>query len=170
MSNKLPPVGVGTTHAGNNLRFMALTADAYANVYSGCTKVAVGSVIFSGSKIVSLGANRTVPGLCKTRGCLRVEKYGNNDKTHRNPEDCRAVHSEVDALIKANLMPGMVYDMLVTRYPCEACARAIALTHQIRTVYYTRNQHPSEETVRIFKSCGVNVVHLEGFEYPDATN
>ena len=63
-------------------------ASSYAVIKSGCSKVQVGCVIVnSRGVIVSLGANKAIPNLCCTKGCLRKELYGNNDKTHRNPED-----------------------------------------------------------------------------------
>ena len=74
-------------------------AQLFAKKNSGCRKVAVGSVIVKDGQMISFGANRAIPNLCKTpRGCLRIEKYGEDSKSHRNPEDCRAIHSEIDAL------------------------------------------------------------------------
>lgn len=73
----------------------------YAERMSGCKKVAVGSIIKSSGGIISMGANRVIPDLCIGRGCLRVEKYGDDSKSHRNPEDCRAIHSEIDAITSA---------------------------------------------------------------------
>jgi dCMP deaminase len=138
-----------------NLMYLKL-AGAYAKEMSGCTKVSVGSCIVKNGAVVSLGANRTMPDLCKTRGCLRIELYGNNSKAHRNPEDCRAIHSEVDAIGNAaragvNLDGATIY---VTRYPCEACARLI-ITSGIKRVVYGRNQKVSTMTLQMFESAGV---------------
>lgn len=143
-------------------------ADYYANLISGCTKVSVGTVIVKNKKIISIGANRAVPDLCKHRGCLRVEKYGDNDKTHRAPSDCRAIHSELDAICKCNedLTGATIY---ITRYPCESCARAICAA-LINKVVYGRSQKISEETQAIFESEGVEVVWLKDWDAPDATN
>lgn len=143
-------------------------ADHYAKTASGCTKVQVGSVIVKNGNIVSFGANRTFPDLCKARGCLRVEKYGNNDKTHRGPSDCRALHSEVDAICNAPVyLTGAT--IFVTRYPCEACARAIA-SAGIKEVVYGRNQKISEETEAIFERYGIDVVWVKEWDAPDAYN
>lgn len=138
-----------------NMIYLKL-AGQYAKEASGCTKVSVGSCIVKGDTVVSLGANRTMPNLCKTRGCLRVELYGSNSKAHRNPEDCRAIHSEVDAIGKAarngiSLNGATIY---VTRYPCEACARLI-ITSGIKRVIYGRNQPISNMTRQMFESAGV---------------
>lgn len=143
-------------------------ANIYARVMSGCTKVTVGAVIVKHGRIVSFGANRAVPDLCKTRGCLRVEKYGDNDKTHRSPADCRAIHSEVDAICNAreDLKGATIF---VTRYPCEACARAI-VSAGISRVVYGRQQSISEETAHIFEDAGVDVVWNKDWDAPDVRN
>lgn len=145
-------------------------ADIYAEKMSGCTKVHVGSVITDKSKdkIISFGANRAIPDLCRCRGCLRIEKYGNNDKTHRGPDDCRAIHSEVDAIASAGCdLHGAI--LFVTRYPCEACARAIVAAG-ISEVVYGRKQPISQETASIFSSAGVIVTWLRDWDAPDKMN
>lgn len=131
-------------------------AGAYAKQMTGCTKVSVGSCIVKGDTVIALGANRAIPNLCKTRGCLRVEKYGSNSKLHRNPEDCRAIHSEIDAISRAAKL-GVSTDgatIYVTRYPCEACARAI-IAAGIKRVVYGRSQLVSDMTKQMFESAGV---------------
>ena len=145
------------------------TAHEFALHASGCTKVAVASVIVLGEHKV-YGANRSIPNLCKTQGCLRVKLYGDCSKEHRGPGDCRAIHSEVDAICRAaNLNTpvrnGTIY---VTRYPCEACARAI-VSAGIRRVYYGREQEITEETKRIFKSANIEVVWVRDWKEQDVT-
>lgn len=145
---------------------MLKLASTYAKLQSGCLKVQVGCVIARDNKILALGANRTIPNLCKTsRGCLRVEKYGENTKDHRNPEDCRAIHSEIDAICNSQ---GNLYGatMYVTRYPCEACARAIVAAG-ISRVVYGREQPISPETARIFEHYNVDITHYWGFTEED---
>lgn len=143
-------------------------ANLYAGMMSGCNKVTVGAVIVKDNRVVSMGANRAVPDLCRYRGCLRVEKYGNNDKTHRSPADCRAIHSEVDAICTAreDLSGATIY---VTRYPCEACARAIVASG-IQIVIYGRQQEISEETARIFEDAHVDVMWNKDWDAPDVRN
>ena len=138
-----------------NMFYLEL-AGKYAKEHTGCTKVSVGSCIVKNDSVVSLGANRAIPNLCAGRGCLRVELYGSNSKLHRNPEDCRAIHSEVDAIGKA-ARNGISLDgatIYVTRYPCEACARLI-ITAGIKKVVYGRNQKISDLTRHMFESAGV---------------
>lgn len=134
-------------------------AQLYADRLSGCLKVAVGSLIEKDDVIISMGANRCIPNLCKTsRGCLRVEKYGEDSKSHRNPEDCRAIHSEIDALAHAqqSTVGATIY---VTRYPCEGCAKAI-IAAGIKEVVYGGTAQISQMTKDMFDSYGVHVLWL----------
>ncbi len=147
-------------------------AHLYAVRNSGCRKVEVGSAIAIAPIPDSavFGANKSVPYNCKFHGCLRIEKYGEASKSHRNPEDCRAVHSEVDVICRA-AKQGISTDgktIFVTRYPCEACARAI-VDAGIKHVIYGRQQECSEETMRIFKVSGVEVFHMKEWDAPDVT-
>lgn len=147
------------------------TADKFAGYFSGCTKVSVGSVIVDREgKILGAGANRTIPDKCRTEGCLRVTKYGDASKEHRLPSDCRAIHSEIDAICRvakssATTRNSTIY---VTRYPCEACARAIVAAG-IKRVLYGRKQTISEETIEIFKSGDVFVAQVDNWDREDTT-
>lgn len=147
--------------AGSYLDFAAL----FAKKMSGCVKVQVGSVLVQNGQMVAFGANRAIPDLCTTkRGCLRVERYGDDSKAHRNPEDCRAIHSEIDAICSAASLGVCVEgaDLFVTRYPCEGCAKAI-VTAGIRRVYYGGTTHPSQWTIDLFKLAGVTCCHVNGW-------
>lgn len=137
-------------------------AQCYAEAASGCAKVAVGSVIAQDGRIVSAGANRGVPNLCKTaRGCFRMEKYGDDSKSHRNPEDCRAIHSEVDAICSAALngITTKGATIFITRYPCEGCAKAI-ISAGIKTIVYGGTAKASPVTYDMFDRYGVECVHV----------
>lgn len=143
----------------------------YAVRNSGCKKVAVGSAISfvpSPASAVAFGANVTVPYNCRTVGCLRVEKYGEDSKLHRNPEDCRALHSEINAICNAakNRAQTEGKTIFVTRYPCEACARAIVAAG-IKRVVYGRQQECSEETMKIFSCNKIDVLHIKDWDAPD---
>ena len=152
----------------NKDMFYLSLAGQYAKQFTGCTKVAVGSCLVWENTIIAMGANRAIPDLCKAKGCLRVEKYGNNSKLHRNPEDCRAIHSEVDAIGKAakSGVSTQGATLYVTRYPCEACARLI-ITAGIKRVVYGRNQSISEETRRMFESAGVECYNVPEYQEDD---
>lgn len=145
-------------------------AQEFADKESDCKKVQVGSVLVlkSAYEISIYGANRTLPICCKNSECRRVELYGEDSKNHRLPSDCRAVHSEIDAIATAASF-GLATKgatLFVTRYPCEACARAIARA-KIFKVYYGREQEISEETKKIFEAEGVKVKHVKEWTYED---
>lgn len=146
-------------------------AHEYAMANTGCTKVAVGSVLVDKTGVFRrvFGANRAVPDLCKTeRGCLRIELYGDDSKNHRGPADCRAIHSEIDAICNAASIGLSTYGatLYVTRYPCEACARAIVAA-RISTVVFGREQDISEMTKEIFREGKVNYIWAKWFKLDD---
>ena len=147
-------------------------AQEYADNNSRCKKVAVGSAIClnDSDRIVIFGANTTLPESCKEVGCLREELYGEDSKSHRLPSDCRAIHSEIDAISQAARvgLSTKGASIVVTRYPCEACARAI-VTAGITKVYYGRNQEISELTKEIFNKAKVQVQWKKGLDYEDTT-
>lgn len=153
---------------GGPMMYLSI-AGMSAESLTGCTKVSVGSCIVNeDGEILVLGANRAIPDLCKTQGCLRIAKYGDNAKTHRNPDDCRAIHSEIDAICYAAKM-GVKLEgttIYVTRYPCESCARAIVQAG-IKHVVFGRNQDISEETKQIFEAGGVTYEKFTEYQEDD---
>lgn len=135
----------------------------YATKNSGCNKVAVGSAIVKDNRIIALGANKTHPYSCKDAcGCLRVQKYGNDSKAHRDPADCRAIHSEIDAICSAayNGVPISDSSIYVTRYPCEGCARAIVAAG-IKKVFYGGTAKVSQDTEDILGNAGISLFFIE---------
>ena len=147
------------------------TANSFAGHFAGCTKVSVGSVIVDREgKILGAGANRAIPDKCKSEGCLRIKKYGEASKDHRLPSDCRAIHSEVDAIsrVAKSCFSTRNCTIYVTRYPCEACARTIVAAG-IKRVLYGRKQEISDETLEIFKSGGVFVARVDNWDEEDTT-
>lgn len=142
-------------------------AQLYADRVGGCKKVNVGSLLLSpdGSTILGLGANRAMPDLCRCRECMRVEKYGENSKIHRLPEDCRSIHSEVDAISGAakHGIPLQGATAYVTRYPCEPCAKAL-ISAGISRVVYGGTARISEQTRDLFERYGVDVYYVEGWK------
>ena len=143
-------------------------AGEYAKKMTGCTKVSVGSCIVTRNGTVVLGANKVLHNHCKNKGCFRVVKYGDNAKTHRNPDDCLATHSEIDAICKAareglSLEGATIY---VTRYPCEACARAI-IGAGITNVIYGRNQEISPMTKQMFEDEGIYYYNDSSYKEDD---
>lgn len=161
----------GKTILGKTNRMYLDIANRYAAAHSGCSKVTVGAVIVknygkTNENIISIGTNRAMPNLCLTaRGCLRVELYGDDSKNHRLPSDCRALHSEVDAISKAGQdLTGC--DIFVTRYPCEACARAI-IASGIKRVWWGREQDISEQTRQMFETYNIEYHWLRDWTEED---
>lgn len=153
------------------VRSMLDEAQKFADASSGCEKVTVGSVLClkkSNQEFVIFGSNRTLPVSCKKEGCQRKALYGEDSKNHRLPSDCRAIHSEIDAITSAARFGFSTKDavMIITRYPCEACARAIVASG-IRKVYYGRKQEISQQTKDIFDEGGVGVEWVKGWSYED---
>lgn len=133
-------------------------AQLFADKLSGCRKVAVGCVIVKEDRMISFGANRSVSFPCKTSGCLRVLKYGEDSKSHRNPEDCSSIHSEIDALsnLRESAAGAIAY---VTRYPCEGCAKAL-ISAGIKEVVYGGTARISDMTADMFDEYNVRCVWL----------
>jgi dCMP deaminase len=151
----------------DNMKYLRMASN-YAHIASGCTKVKVGSVISSPmGLVVSFGANRTFPNTCKALGCNRVRLYGDNSKDHRLPSDCNAIHSEIDAIAKMGEVDNAI--IFITRYPCEACARAIVAAG-IKTVVYGREQEISDITKEIFSENAVNVIWEKNWKEEDVTH
>lgn len=146
------------------------SAQKYADKRSGCCKVAVGCIIVpeDNPRFQIFGCNKTLPVSCREAGCRRVALYGEDSKNHRLPSDCRAVHSEIDAITQAARFGYSIHGstMYVTRYPCEACARAI-VSAGIKRVFYGREQEISEESQRIFAEGHVKVTHVDTWYYAD---
>lgn len=153
----------------NDNKYMLTRAQAYANFNSTCEKVQVGSLIITEKYEFVYGSNNGVGAFsCKAAGCHRVKVYGDNSKLHRLPSDCMSIHSEVDAISRAakegvDLNNAVIF---VTRYPCEACARAIAAAG-IRKVVYGRKEMISNMTRTLLEFNGVEVVHESEWDYED---
>ena len=106
-----------------------------------CQKVQVICKIYSQSgEQIARGVNTDPTGTCQKLGCLKIRKYGDDSSEHRNPADCNAIHAEIVALLKlASVVHGHKYNTLsiwITRYPCEACIRAIIYFSRLYNVRF----------------------------------
>lgn len=137
-------------------------ANLYALKNSGCNKVQVGSAILTTTGSLIFGSNYVIGNLCIIKGCQRIELYGEDSKNHRLPSDCRSLHSEINAICTAVANGKSTFDakIYITRYPCEACARAIVAAG-IHEVYYGREQEISDQTKEIFDLGGVKVYWIK---------
>lgn len=149
-------------------RAMLDRAQSYADAEATCKKVKVGSVIITENFSIVKGRNHGLNHNCESKGCLRVLKYGENSKEHRLPSDCSAIHSEIDAICHAaeKGVPLFGATIFITRYPCEACARAIVKSG-IRKVVYGRKEKISKMTEAIFNWGEVLVTHEEDWTADD---
>lgn len=84
----------------------------------------------------------------------------NSTDTKYRPWD-KIIHAEENAVYNALLKNNdCKYDTaVVTRYPCEKCAQLL-IFKGIKKVFYGRDTIISEETALMFRSAGVNVVHI----------
>ena len=143
-------------------------ANWYADMHSTCAKVRVGSLIYNEDDAQWVyGCNHGVMN-CKARGCRRVRLYGENSKLHRLPSDCDALHSEIDAISRA-AKEGVKVDgatIYVTRYPCEACARAIAAAG-IKKVVFGRKEDISEYTRLILENADIEIEKIDEWTEED---
>lgn len=153
------------------------SAQNYADENSTCAKVKVGSIIipevveddkpFELFGYMVRGCNHGVHN-CKENGCRRIQLYGNASKEHRLPSDCDALHSEIDAISRAAKSGRQTRGatIFVTRYPCEACARAI-IAAGIKKVYYGRKESISDYTAKILAAGDVKVIKVDTWERED---
>lgn len=128
-------------------------AQAYADKKSDCSKVKVGTAIVRNDGYW-LGANEVMGKFCESVELCNVDGH------------CvSTIHSEISALIKAGdkAYGSTAY---VTRYPCEACARALAKAG-VKRVVYGRKPEISETVKAIFSEYKVKISHIPSFD-PEA--
>lgn len=154
----------------DNVRVYLDALDKGAKAKTTCTKTWVGACVgtMSGDTFYGLysGYNENREYNCKDLGCYRTLLFGNNSIETR--PWCKSIHAEENAILKAikNGVAKSIDTIVVTRYPCDKCAKLI-VHHGIKNVYYGRSFEVSDETKKIFKDAGVNVVHLKDWESED---
>ena len=95
-----------------------------AALSSTCLRRQVGSVLIASGRVLSTGSNKTpspLPG-CKELGACAQEQ---NNLQRGNLQFCRAMHSEVECILKANYILKYVdcdLIMYCTDSPCRYCA------------------------------------------------
>jgi dCMP deaminase len=135
---------------------MLKMAQNYAEIGAECAKVKVGAMIVRNQTVIALGANR---GSCS--GLESCQELGADGRLH-----CTStLHAEIDALIAAGLN-SLGAEIFVTRYPCEACARAIARAGIWRVVY-GRETEVSSKVAEIFNLEGIQLHHYPEFKEAD---
>lgn len=133
---------------------------------STCVRRQIGAVIVKDRRILTTGYNGAPSGLkdCLELGCLRDE-HGIPSGTRQ--ETCRALHSEMNAVIQAALhgistKGGTLY---CTHQPCSVCARMIINAGILKVVY--TGDYPDRFAVSLLNEAGVELVRLASNETPE---
>lgn len=125
---------------------------------STCKRRQIGCLIFNDTDgMVAMGVNRTPTGHeeCFLKGCLRDER---NIDSGTELETCRAVHAEMQAILRAgNKARGG--ELYVNTSPCPICARMI-IAAGIKKVCY-RGEYANNDGLKTLEHYGVEVEKCE---------
>lgn len=90
--------------------------------------------------------------------CPRAMKDGNGDPSY---DDCHAVHSETNAVVRADPQELLGATIYITSSMCKGCAKVVANSGIVRVVhlvddevYWYRNSAQTEE---FLQQCGLSV-------------
>lgn len=113
---------------------------------STCSRLSVGTVLTSPdfTRVISLGYNGSYAG-------------GPNECDRNEPGNCGCLHSEINALIKADTRND--FFAFITHQPCASCAKAL-VNAGCKRVYF-KNKYRNPEGVEILFRAGIMVVHME---------
>ena len=103
---------------------------------STCSRLRVGTIITNRdmTNIISMGYNGNYTG-------------GPNECDHDEPGNCGCIHSEINALIKCQSRPEV---MFVTQSPCLNCAKSI-INSGITSLYYG-NDYRKNDGLKLLSS------------------
>lgn len=149
-------LSIEAEYAAHNILEMC---NSKAKKMSTCCKAQVGAMLYKDGRQLNFACNTSMPDNCKVKGCHRIKVYGEDSKNHRLPSDCYALHAEINAISTAarQSLPKLYGATLyVSRYPCEACARAIVAAG-ITKVIYGGIEQISAQTEQIFRNAGIQV-------------
>jgi len=126
---------------------------------STCLRRQIGAVIVKDRRILTTGYNGAPSGLahCLEVGCLR-DQLGIPSGTRH--EMCRALHSEMNAIIQAaqhgvSTKGATVYS---TQQPCSVCARMLINAGIVRIVY--TGDYPDEFAMSLLQEAGIEMVRV----------
>lgn len=126
---------------------------------STCLRRQIGAVIVKDRRILTTGYNGAPSGLahCLELGCLR-DQLGVPSGTRQ--EVCRALHSEMNAVIQAALYGvstrgGTLY---CTRQPCSVCARMVINAGIVRIVYM--GGYPDDLATSLLEEAKIELVRI----------
>lgn len=119
---------------------------------STCLRRNVGVVLEKYGRVVIEGKNYSTGNVCSQKGCYRET---NGIPSGESPEQCRAIHAEMDVLLQAHRsgIPVEGCSIYVTCSPCSICARLL-VESKIKKVYY-REEYPDPFAFEILESGGV---------------
>lgn len=126
---------------------------------STCIRRQIGAVIVKGHRILTTGYNGAPSGLahCLETSCLRDEMGIPSGTRH---EICRALHSEMNAIIQAAQHGVSTYgaSLYCTHQPCSVCSRMI-INAGIKRVIYT-GDYPDNFAMSLLKEANIDIVRL----------
>ncbi len=137
--------------------FLKIAIDVSARAT--CLRHNVGTVLVRDKQIITTGYNGAAAGVrdCTELGCLRDQQNIPSGTRH---EICRAIHSEMNAVIQAALH-GVSTEgatCYCTHTPCIICAK-ILVNAKIKR-FVTFGDYPDNEFLRLFEEVGIEFVKV----------
>ncbi|HAH86315.1 MAG TPA: cytidine deaminase [Armatimonadetes bacterium] len=133
---------------------------------STCMRRHIGAVIVKDRRILTTGYNGAPSGLahCLETGCLR-DKQGIPSGTRH--ELCRALHSEMNAIIQAAQYGVSTRDstLYCTHQPCSVCTRMIINAGITRVVY--TGDYPDPFAMELFRESQIELIRLDAKIKPE---
>lgn len=128
-----------------------------ASTMTTCKRRSVGAIIVKDKQVLSTGYNGAPKNTshCIEVGCMRDELKIPSGK---NPELCRAVHSEQNAIIQAALNGRNTQDatLYCTHQPCVICAKMIINAGITKVVY--ENDYPDDLAISLMREAGLEII------------
>lgn len=125
---------------------------------STCIRRQIGAVIVKDRRILTTGYNGAPSGLahCHESGCMRDELNIPSGTRH---EVCRALHSEMNAIIQAaqHGVSTKGATLYCTNQPCSVCSRMLINAGITRVVY--TGPYPDEFALSLLKEARIELVN-----------
>jgi dCMP deaminase len=126
---------------------------------STCLRRQIGAVIVKDRRILTTGYNGAPSGLahCIEIGCLRDKL---NIPSGTRTESCRALHSEMNAIIQAAQygVSTKGSTLYCTHQPCSVCARMLINAGITKVVYM--GSYPDQFSIELLKEANVELVQM----------
>lgn len=137
---------------------------------SKCVRATVGCVIVSADQRVISSAYNGPPAGFPAEGpcsdwCPRAQAGGGGSPTY---DDCHAVHSETNAIIRADHQELRGATVYVTSSICKGCAKVVANSGVTRVVHIVDDEvhwyRNNSETEQFLVDCGLEIVRWKATE------